>query len=108
MLEFDDVQMSAKLARHLRKQRADREIAQLGADHGGGLGHRFLDFLAGQMLAKRRERVGQPARYQQTRRITADKADRVAEDKSPQSGAGADHQGVFDPGFDRVDRMPRR
>ena len=100
--------MPAQLARRLRKHRADREIAQFGTDRGGGLGHRVLDFLAGQMLAEGRQRIGQPPRYQQTRRIAADKANRVAKDKTPQPGAGAEHRGVFDPGLDLADRMPRR
>ena len=67
-----------------------------------------LDFLAGQMLAERRQRVGQPPGYQETRRVAADKANRVAKDKAPQPGAGAQHRGVFDPGLDFADRMPRR
>ena len=51
-LEFDDEQMAADFAGSFGVKRAGRKIAHSGTDRLGSGGHRALDLLAGQMLAK--------------------------------------------------------
>src|SRR5206468_3775906 len=107
-LEFDDEQVAADVAGVFGIERAGRKIADTSGDRLRSSRGRRLDLLAGQMLAECRQRVGEPAGHEETRRVALDEAYDVAGDKGPQPGATRQRRRIIDTGFDVAYPMPCR
>ena len=100
--------MTARTTGRRGKTRADVEIDDGApvASRRGGDG--FLDFLADEVFAERGQKVAGSSGETQQRRIALLETNGVAQNVTPQTGAGRQNDGVLHAGFEIGDRVSGR